>query len=66
MFISFPAIVSQWVELDSLAVSSRNAACGDPRVESIAKAVAGVNRIFKEPVPVLLSLPQWFEVDALE
>ncbi len=45
MFIDFPAIVSQWVALDSLASSLRNDALSDP--QSIAKPVAGVNRIFK-------------------
>ena len=32
MFISFPAIISEWVELDSLASSLRNDAFSDEHV----------------------------------
>ena len=32
MFIDFPAIVSQWIALDSLASSSRNDAFSDQHV----------------------------------
>ena len=32
MSISFPVIADEWVELDSLAFSSRNDAFGDQRV----------------------------------
>ena len=32
MFISFPAILSEWVELGSLAFSSRNDALSDQHV----------------------------------
>ena len=49
MSISFPAIVSEWVGLDSLASSSRTDALSDPSVESIAKPVGGVNGILKKP-----------------
>ena len=35
MSISFPAIVSEWVELDSRASSSRNEMLGDKHVQSI-------------------------------
>ena len=48
MFISVPAIVSQWVEVGSLTASSRNDAFSDNCVENIAKPVAVVKRIFKE------------------
>ena len=37
MFISFPAIADERVELGSLASSSRNDALSDKHVESIAK-----------------------------
>ena len=37
MSISFPAIVSEWVGLDSLAFSSINEGLSDKRVASIAK-----------------------------
>ena len=66
MFISFPAIVSEWVALDSLAFSSLNEVLSDKRVESIAKPVERVNGIFKAPAPVLLGLHQGFGVDAVE
>ena len=66
MSISFPAIVSEWVALDSLAFSSITEVLSDKRVESIAKPVGHVKGIFKSPAPVLLSLHPWFGVDALE
>lgn len=66
MVISFPGIVYQWIALISLASSERNEMLSDQRVESIAKPVAGVNPIFKEPAPVLLRSHQWFGVDAVE
>ena len=56
MSISFPATVSEWVALDSLAFSSINEVLSDKRVESIAKPVGYVNSIFKSTAPVLLSL----------
>ena len=37
MFINFPVIVDERVELGERVSSSRNAALGDKRVESIAK-----------------------------
>ena len=40
MFISFRAIVSEWIELSSLALSWGNDALSDKHVESIAKPVA--------------------------
>ena len=49
MSISFPAIIAEWVTLDSLAFSSKNDALSDPSVESIAKPVVGVKRILKKP-----------------
>ena len=55
MFISFPAIVSQWVALDSLAVSSRNAAFGDQRVKNIAKTGSGCQAYFQGNCPVFLN-----------
>ena len=66
MSISFPAIVSEWVVLDSLASSSRTDVLSDPSVKSIAKPVVGVKRIFKSTAPVLLSSHRWFEGDPLE
>ena len=66
MSISFPAIVSEWVGLDSLAFSSINEVLSDKRVASIAKPVGRVNGIFKSPAPVLLSLHPWSGVDAVE
>ena len=50
MFISFPAIVAEWVALDSLASSSINEVLSDKCVESIAKPVGGVNGILKKTV----------------
>ena len=50
MSISFPAIVSEWFALDSLAFSSITEVLSDKRVESIAKLVGHVNGIFKSPV----------------
>ena len=47
MSISFPAIPDEWVESVSLAASLRNEGLSDLDVESIAKPVAGVNRILK-------------------
>ena len=47
MSISFPAIIAEWVTLDSLASSSRTDALSDLGVESIAKPVASVKRILK-------------------
>ena len=66
MSISFPAIVSEWVALDSLAFSSINEVLSDKRVASIAKPVGRVNGIFKSTAPVLLSWHRWFGVDAVE
>ena len=66
MSISFPAIASEWVALDSLSVSLRDTAFCDQRVESIAKPDKGVNPIFKWTPPVLLSSHRWFGVDAVE
>ena len=66
MSISFPAIVSEWVALDSLAFSSINEVLSDKHVESITIRAGGVNRIFKSPAPVLLSLHRWFGVAAVE
>ena len=40
MFISFPAIVSEWVALDSLASSLRNETLRDKRVSRTAKLLA--------------------------
>ena len=40
MFISFPAIVDEWVALDSLAFSLRNETLRDKCVSSTAKLVA--------------------------
>ena len=50
MFISFPAIVNEWVMLNSLAFSLRNEAYVNKEVSSIAKPVVGVNRIFNKTV----------------
>ena len=44
MSISFPAIVSEWVALDSLAFSSITEVLSDKRVKSIAKPVGRVTR----------------------
>ena len=38
MFIDFPAMVSQWVALDSLASSLKNDVLSDQHVSSIAKS----------------------------
>ena len=51
MSISFPAIVSEWIALDSLAFSSINEVLSHKRVESIAKPVGRVNGIFKCHLP---------------
>ena len=45
MFISFPAMVSEWIELRSLASSLRNDALSDKHVKSIAKSIANVKGI---------------------
>jgi len=45
MFIGFPAIISEWVELDSPALSLRNDALSDKHAKSIAKRVADVKGI---------------------
>jgi len=45
MFISFPAIVFEWIELSSLASSLRNDALSDKHAKSIAKRVADVKGI---------------------
>ncbi len=45
MFISFPAMVSQWIELSSLASSLKNDVLCDKHVKSIAKPVADVKSI---------------------
>ena len=45
MFISFPAMVSEWIELSSLAFSLKNDVLGDKHVESIAKPIADVKGI---------------------
>ena len=47
MFISFPAIITEWVMLDSRASSSINDVLRDKYVSSIAKPVAGVKHILK-------------------
>ena len=47
MSISFPAIVSEWVALDSLAFSSINEVLSDKRVASIAKPVGACQRYFQ-------------------
>ena len=60
MSISFPAIIAEWVLLDSLAFSSINEVLSDKRVESIAKPLGGVKRIFKSPAPFLVSFHPWF------
>ena len=55
MSISFPAIADEWNDvLDGTFASS------------IAISIRGVNPIFKESAPVLLSLHQWFGVNAVE
>ena len=51
MSISFPAIVDEWVALGSLAVSLRNTAFCDQRVESIAKPVAVCQGYFQGACP---------------
>ena len=56
MFIDFPAMVSQWIELSSLASSLKNDALGDKHVSSIAKLGRTVYRIFKGCVKFLLFL----------
>ena len=66
MSIRFPAIISEWVALDSLAFSSITEVLSDKRVKSIAKPVGRVKGIFKSPAPVLLSLHPWFGVAAVE
>ena len=48
MFISFPAIIAEWVASDSLAYSSRNDVLSDKYMSNIAKPVAGVKRILKK------------------
>ena len=55
MFISFPAITDEWNDVLAGTFAS-----------SIAIRVGDVNPIFKSTAPVLLSLHQWFEVDAVE
>ncbi len=45
MFIRFPAIVSEWVKLSSLASSLRNDAFSDKHVKSIAKPVGDVKSL---------------------
>ena len=55
MFIDFPAITDEWNDvLDGTFASS------------IAIRARGVNPIFKETAPVLLSSHRWFGVDAVE
>ena len=51
MSISFPVIADEWVELVSLASSSRNDALSDKHVESIAKPVADCQRYFQGTCP---------------
>ena len=46
MFIDFPAIVSQWVALVSLASSLKNDVLSDQHVSSIAKPVGATFFIF--------------------
>ena len=48
MFIDFPATPNERVKLNSLAFSSRNDALKNKYVRSIAKPVAGVNRVLKK------------------
>ncbi|RKU16692.1 hypothetical protein C6503_11805, partial [Candidatus Poribacteria bacterium] len=48
MFISFPASVSEWVELGSLTASLRNDAVSDKQAKNIAKSVGIVKRILKK------------------
>ena len=55
MFISFPAITDEWNDVLAGTFAS-----------SIAIRVGDVNPIFKSTAPVLLSLHQWFGVDAVE
>ena len=54
MFISFPAMVSERIELSSLASSLKNDALSDKHVESIAKSVADVKGIIGLLLGVLL------------
>lgn len=59
MFISFPAMVYQWVKLVSLASSLRNDALSDKHVESIAKSIAdvkGIIRFLLDELPYHLQL----------
>ena len=53
MFIRFPAIVSERIELSSLASSLRNDALDDKHVESIAQPVADVKSIIRLLLGVL-------------
>ena len=48
MFIDFPAIVSEWVALSSLASSLKNDVLSDQHVSSIAKPVAACQASFEE------------------
>ena len=47
MFISFPAMVFEWIELSLLASSLKNDVLCDKHVESIAKPVADVKSIIE-------------------
>ena len=52
MFIDFPAIVSQWVALVSLASSLKNDVLSDQHVSSIAKPLAACQAYFQGDCPV--------------
>lgn len=54
MFISFRAIVFEWIELSSLASSLKNDVLCDKHVESIAKPVEDVKSIIGLLLALLL------------
>ena len=51
MFISFPAMVSQWVELVSLAYSLRNDMPSDEHVLKCSKTGSGLLSLFSRQLP---------------
>ena len=53
MFISFPVIPNEWVELNSLTFSLRNDVFSDEYVSSIAKPVADCQAYFQGNCPIL-------------
>ncbi len=55
MFISFATIVNEWVELGSLAFSSRNDAVSDKRVLKYSKSGSDYQPYFQGNYPVLLN-----------